>query len=93
MSAHNLSRKEHKKACTKGQCKADYRCSKIRTQNKEVQGKQKIVSMMRSKNSRRKMVKIKKKCLNERRKQTNYLKKGEQNNVAEEHGRQMAFIQ
>lgn len=47
--------------------------------------------MMRSKSSRR--VKIKKKCLNERRKQTNYLNKGEQNNVAEEQGRQMAFIQ
>lgn len=63
MNAHNLSRKKHKHAYTKGQRKADYRCSKIRTQNKEVKGKQKIVSMMRSKSSRKKMVKIKKKIL------------------------------
>lgn len=52
-SAHSFNRKRNTTL-------TDIKCNKIRTKNKLVQGKQKIISMMRSRISERKMVKIKK---------------------------------
>ena len=59
MSAHNLNTEEHKNAHTKGEHKEDFKYSKEKTQRKEVQGKQKVISMMRSRSTGRKMVKMK----------------------------------